>query len=295
MRGRVACAHRRICISLWRACAARQPRHRPPQRQDRHAATRAATREALAVRDGRIVGGRRRRRSARWPAEHPRIDLAGRTVIPGLIDSHIHAIRAGLTFATEVHWIGARIAGRSARPHPCRGAEGAEGTPGWWSPAAGPSGNSPKAAARPRPSSPRPRPITTSMCRLFYSAVLLSPGGAEALGIARRCRPCGAAHVERDDDGTPTGWISGDNRADQRRLRPAAAAELRAAGGRHARLLPRAQRVGVTGVIDPGGYNLPLVGIPAAVRLWRDRALTLRVAYSLCAPRRGHELEDFKR
>ncbi len=37
-----------------------------------------------------------------------KIDLGGRTVIPGLIDSHIHAIRAGLTFTTEVHWIGAR-------------------------------------------------------------------------------------------------------------------------------------------------------------------------------------------
>ena len=36
------------------------------------------------------------------------IDLGGRTVIPGLIDSHIHAIRAGLTYTTEVHWIGVR-------------------------------------------------------------------------------------------------------------------------------------------------------------------------------------------
>src|SRR5690349_15011561 len=35
------------------------------------------------------------------------IDLGGRTVIPGLTDSHMHAIRAGLSFATEVHWIGA--------------------------------------------------------------------------------------------------------------------------------------------------------------------------------------------
>src|SRR4029077_3460269 len=35
------------------------------------------------------------------------IDLQGRTVIPGLIDSHLHAIRAAQTFATEVNWIGA--------------------------------------------------------------------------------------------------------------------------------------------------------------------------------------------
>jgi len=32
------------------------------------------------------------------------VDLRGRLVIPGLIDSHIHAIRAGLTFAQEVNW-----------------------------------------------------------------------------------------------------------------------------------------------------------------------------------------------
>ena len=36
------------------------------------------------------------------------IDLRGRTVIPGLIDSHLHAIRAALSFSTEVNWIGAR-------------------------------------------------------------------------------------------------------------------------------------------------------------------------------------------
>src|SRR6202035_2540480 len=35
------------------------------------------------------------------------IDLQGRTVIPGLIDSHLHAIRAALSFSTEVNWIGA--------------------------------------------------------------------------------------------------------------------------------------------------------------------------------------------
>ena len=35
------------------------------------------------------------------------IDLGGRTVIPGLIDSHIHSIRAGFRYASEVNWDGA--------------------------------------------------------------------------------------------------------------------------------------------------------------------------------------------
>src|SRR5207244_9822355 len=32
------------------------------------------------------------------------VDLHGRTVVPGLIDSHIHAIRQGLTWDYELHW-----------------------------------------------------------------------------------------------------------------------------------------------------------------------------------------------
>ena len=34
------------------------------------------------------------------------IDLGGRTVVPGLMDSHIHALRAGLTYSVELSWIG---------------------------------------------------------------------------------------------------------------------------------------------------------------------------------------------
>ena len=65
--------------------------------------------QALAVRDGKIaaIGETSRLRALAGPATQI-IDLGGRTVIPGLIDSHIHAIRAGLSYTTEVHWFGAR-------------------------------------------------------------------------------------------------------------------------------------------------------------------------------------------
>jgi predicted amidohydrolase YtcJ len=52
--------------------------------------------------------------------------------------------------------------------------------------------------------------------------------------------------------------------------------------------------LGITGVIDPGGYNMPIEEYRPLLQVWRDRALTVRVAYSLCAPRRDHELEDFQ-
>src|SRR5260221_6139243 len=63
--------------------------------------------QALAVRDGKIaaIGDTPGIRALAGPSTRV-IDLGGRTVIPGLIDSHIHAIRAGLSYATEVHWFG---------------------------------------------------------------------------------------------------------------------------------------------------------------------------------------------
>ena len=52
--------------------------------------------------------------------------------------------------------------------------------------------------------------------------------------------------------------------------------------------------LGITGVLDPGGYNMPIEAYRALFQVWRDRALTIRVVYSLCAPRRDHELADFQ-
>jgi len=85
--------------------------------------------QALAVRDGKIAAIGNSSDIRALAASSTRIiDLGGRTVIPGLIDSHIHAIRAGLTYTTELDWTGLRtlaealerirVAARS-RPNSC--------------------------------------------------------------------------------------------------------------------------------------------------------------------------------
>src|SRR6202158_4248554 len=65
--------------------------------------------EAAAVADGRFLSvGRARDVEATAGATTKRIDLNGRRVIPGLIDSHMHVIRGGLNYNMELRWDGVR-------------------------------------------------------------------------------------------------------------------------------------------------------------------------------------------
>ena len=246
------------------------------------------------MRDGRIaaLGRSAEIRALAGPATRV-IDLAGRTVIPGLIDSHIHAIRAGLTWQTEVHWIGVR----SLRDALERLRAAAKTAPkGSWLVVAG--GWTERQFAEDR------RPTQAEIAaaapdhhvyvQLLYSRVLLSPGGYEALGIAQHAELAAQVTVERNDAGDPTGWLTGDNRAISNLFdllpRPSFAQKV---DGTRA-FFRALNSVGLTGVIDPGGYNLSIPDYQPLFQVWRDRALTLRVRYSLCAPRRGHELEDLQ-
>ena len=71
---------------------------------------------ALAIRDGRFaaVGDERSVMALRGPATQV-IDAGGRTVIPGLNDSHIHVIRGGLNYNMELRWDGVPSLCRRAR------------------------------------------------------------------------------------------------------------------------------------------------------------------------------------
>lgn len=61
--------------------------------------------EAVAIKNGRFVAVGTDGEMRRWIGSHTTVvNLAGRMMIPGLIDSHIHATVAGLTWNSELHW-----------------------------------------------------------------------------------------------------------------------------------------------------------------------------------------------
>ncbi len=63
--------------------------------------------EAIAIKDGKISATGTNDEILRQGAPTTKvIDLGGRTVIPGLNDSHMHPIRGGLNYNMELRWDG---------------------------------------------------------------------------------------------------------------------------------------------------------------------------------------------
>jgi predicted amidohydrolase YtcJ len=252
----------------------------------------AAPAQALAVRDGKIaaIGTTAEIRATASPSTHV-VDLGGRTVIPGLIDSHIHAIRAGLSWQTEVHWIGIRTLAEALDRLRAAAKTAPKGS--WLIVAGGWTARQFKEDRRPTEAEiAAAAPDHHVYVQELYSRVLLDPAGFAALGIP----PDLASRIiiERDKDGAPTGWLAGDNRAISELfdLLPRPDFAQKVAGTKA--FFRALNAMGLTGVIDPGGYNLSIADYQPLFQIWREHALTLRVRYSLSAPRRDHELEDFQ-
>jgi predicted amidohydrolase YtcJ len=256
--------------------------------------SRSTIAEAMSIRGDKIAVTGTSADVLRQTAPHARrIDLGGRTVIPGLIDSHIHAIRAGLRYSTEVSWIGATsiaeamqrlsIAAVSIKPG------GWLVVGGGWTPA--------QFEERRRPTEAEvvaAAPGLSIYVQLFYRSVLLSPEARAGLGIAYDALSAPDSPLTRDAGEHNSGWLNGNTVAItglyEKLPRPSPVAS---ADGTQ-RFFRALNRLGVTGVIDPGGHNLAPEEYATLLHLWRERRLSVRVAYSISAPRPGIELADFE-
>ena len=175
--------------------------------------TRSTIAEALAIRGDRIIatGTAADVRPHTGPATRV-VDLDGRTVIPGLIDSHIHAIRAGLRYQTEASFIGTttiaegldriRLAAAQSQPDTWI-VVGGGWTPGQFVERRRPTEAEVAAAA----------PGRRVYIQLFYRAALLTAPAREALGFLGDAGLPPNAILDRGEDGQPNGWITGDTAA----------------------------------------------------------------------------------
>jgi predicted amidohydrolase YtcJ len=247
--------------------------------------------QALAVIDGHIEAMGKSAEIRRLAGRTTKVvDLGGRTVIPGLIDSHIHAIRAALSYATEVHWFGTksidealervRAAARTAKP-------------GAWLIVAG-GWTEEQFKERRRPTQAElvaAAPNNPVYVQWMYAWAMLTPQGYKALNINAESDLPGGGKFERDAGGQPTGAVLGGIVPMFDKL-PKPDFNQKVEGTR--KFFRELNRVGLTGFVDPGGFNMTPVEYAPLFKVWRDKALTLRVNFSYFSQKRGKELDEFK-
>ncbi|WP_151636067.1 amidohydrolase [Noviherbaspirillum aerium] len=227
----------------------------------------------------------------------PVIDLGGRTVIPGLNDSHIHLIRGGLNYNLELRWEGVpsladalRMLKRQAErtPHP----QWVRVVGGWsefqFAERRLPTLDEINAAA----------PDTPVFILHLYDRALLNAAALRAVGYTRDTPNPPGGEIQRDAAGNPTGMLIARPNAmilyATLAKGPALPREYQVNSTRQ--FMRELNRLGVTSVIDAGGgfQNYP-DDYAVIDELARAGQLTLRVAYNLFTQRKGAELEDFQK
>ena len=256
--------------------------------------SRQARATAIAITDERIsaVGSDRRVATTAGPRTRV-VNLRGRTVVPGLIDGHTHAIRGGQTFAQETYWLDETSLESALQK---LGAEAAAKGPeqwttviGSWHPNQFSEGRAPTVADLNEAAPDRPVYV-----QYLYDYALINDAGIEALGLndPQPQPPAAGIVVERDQDGNATGRLTGGIgpfNALVGRLLPATPAERKDSLESYFGELSKS---GVTGFIDDSAG--PSSAYDALYALADEDRLDLRAGYRIPAQAPGNESAFFE-
>lgn len=253
---------------------------------------------AIAIREGIVTAVGSNEEVLQLQGDATRlVDLGGRRVIPGLNDSHIHAIRGGRFYNLELRWDGVptlAIALELLR-------EQAERTPpgqwvrvmGGWSPFQFAEKRLPTIAELNAAA-----PNTPVFVLLLYSRGFLNQAGLEALGIDASTEAPAGGSYELDENGQPTGVLLAEPTPtilyQTISNLPELSAEDQVNSTRY--FYRELNRFGVTSVIDAGGggHEFP-EDYTATETIVQSGDLPLRIAYYLVPQERGEEVQIFRR
>jgi predicted amidohydrolase YtcJ len=255
------------------------------------------TAEAVAISGEHIaaVGTRADLQSLATPATKI-IDAGGRTLIPGLNDSHTHFIRGGLTYAQELRWDG--VPSLATALQMLRAQAQRTPVPNWVQVVGGWTAG--QFAEKRLPTLDEINAASGDVpCFVMhiYDRAFINRAGLRVLGFTKdTANPFGGT-LGRDDAGTPTGLVVNVSNIGSllgifARI-PKLPPDDQIISTRH--FMRELNRFGITSVIDAGGggQNYP-DNYQAIAALAAQKALTVRVGYSLFAQRPGKELDDYK-
>jgi predicted amidohydrolase YtcJ len=254
--------------------------------------------EAVAVEGGKVLtaGTREAVLRQRGPATFV-IDAGGRTVIPGLNDSHLHLVRGGLNYNMELRWDGVPSLADALR---MLREQAARTPPPQWVRVVG-GWTEFQFAERRMPTLDEinaASPDTPVFVLHLYDRALLNRAALRAVGTTRDTPDPPGGEIQRDQQGNPTGLLIARPNAGLLYATlargPKLAPEDQANSTRH--FMRELNRLGVTSVIDAGGgfQNYP-EDYQVIEGLHRRGEMTVRVAYNLFTQRPRQEYDDFAR
>lgn len=223
------------------------------------------------------------------------IDLKGRRVIPGLIDSHIHVIRGGLNYNMELRWDGLDSLAVALQMLK----EQAERTPApqWVRVVGGFTAHQFREKRLPTLEEiNKAAPETPVFILHLYDRALLNRAALKVCGFNKDSKNPPGGEIERDSMGNPTGILLAKPNAmilySTLAQGPKLPLEYQKNSTQH--FMRELNRLGVTGVIDAGGgfQNYPEDYV-VIDELSREKKLTLRIAYNLFTQKPKQEVQDF--
>lgn len=221
-----------------------------------------------------------------------KVDLGGRTVIPGLIDSHMHGIRTALTFAVETDWSDISTLDEGLKII----SEAARSKPGAWIVVAG-GWHEGQLKEQRGPTSAelaKAAPDNPVYVQHLYDYAVLNPKGMEQLEIDSDAKVPPAGKLARDAEGRLTGVVRGDLVTFNRLFARVSKMTFEGKVESTKTFFKALNRVGLTGIVDAAGGGMSPQDYEPLFRIAKQQQLSMRVGFYLNSIKAGQEAADLK-